>query len=213
MMLISTLKTRGFLLPAALGIVLGSTSPVHALQAWYILDLESKKVTQIGSGSGYNNVRATAINDTGQVVGTFKTNTGAIRSFITGPDGMGMRDLGTLGGSESFANGINDTGQVVGNSSTAEGTHAFITGPDGMGMRDLGTLGGNYSFASGINEAGPVVGQSSTAEGDHAFITSPNGMEMRDPGTLGGEDSGASDINETGQLAGWSLTAHRHRMS
>ena len=42
---------------------------------------------------------------------------GLSHAFITGPDGMGMRDLGTWWCSD--ANGINDAGQVVGYSATA----------------------------------------------------------------------------------------------
>ena len=53
-------------------------------------------------------------------------------AFITGPNGLGMRDLGTLPGhDQSHAYAINDAGQVTGFSYS----RAFITGPDGMGMR------------------------------------------------------------------------------
>ena len=89
--------------------------------------------------AGWSSVRL-GINDAGQVVGYCRRGPHA---FITGPNGVGMTDLGTLGGDYSVAYGINDAGQVVGYSSTAAGAHhAFITGPNGVGMTDLGTLGG-----------------------------------------------------------------------
>ena len=100
---------------------------------------------------------AVGITDAGQVVGGFTTAGGAQHAFITGPDGMGMRDLGAL-----TAFGINDAGQVVGVSGAGGVAHAFITGPDGAGVMDLNSLvdlpgGVILTHATGINNSGQVI--------------------------------------------------------
>ena len=193
-------KVRGFfVLTAALGMSLSIVSPAFAFPfASWIGASDGGGWNKLGTLGG-NDTFATGINDSGQVVGesNSKIDSQVFHAFITGPNGVGMTDLGTLDGGNGYssATGINDAGQVVGYSSNAGGSsRAFVTGPNGVGMTDLGTLpGGSYSAATGINAAGQVVGYSVTAGGEfHAFITGPNGGGMTDFGTFGGSDSQAS---------------------
>jgi probable HAF family extracellular repeat protein len=112
---------------------------------------------------------ATGINDTGQVALTYlmpeEDFPDLHRSFTTGPDGAGTRELGTLGGDYTVAYAINNAGEVVGQSALEAGArnpHAFITGPNGVGMTDLNSLvdlpeGVILTSAGDINNNGQVI--------------------------------------------------------
>jgi probable HAF family extracellular repeat protein len=75
-----------------------------------------------------------------------------------------MTDLGTLGGTHSWAVDINPAGQIVGYSYLPGNRtlRAFVY--EKGTMTDLGTFGG-HSLALGINPAGRAVGYSFVAGG------------------------------------------------
>jgi probable HAF family extracellular repeat protein len=93
-----------------------------------------------------------------------------------------ITDLGTLGGTTSYAFDVNIHGDVVGTSLTSTGaTRAFLY-RNGM-MSDLGVLDAtnNYSQAFGINDAGSVVGISTkdgSDIGSRPFLYSGGAMSF-----------------------------------
>lgn len=103
----------------------------------------------------------------------------------------GLTDIGTLGGSWSFAMAVSADGRAVAGNSTKSDyliQHAFRWTPSD-GMVDLGALDGDFSYAYSISSDGrTVVGFSgTTADGKtpHAFRwTTTDGMQ--DLGSLGG---------------------------
>lgn len=111
-----------------------------------------------------------------------------------------LTNLGTLGGSYSWANGINNSGQVVGESWTLQdvllgsNSRAFLY--SGGSMTDLGTLGGNNSVAFDINNNGQIVGSANDVYGgDLGFLYSSGSMTT--PGA-----QYPSAINDSGQIVG-----------
>jgi probable HAF family extracellular repeat protein len=100
-----------------------------------------------------------------------------------------MADLGTLGGSSSYATAINDSGQVVGGT----GGHAFLY--DNGKMVDLNTLissgsGWVLESATAINDSGQIVGCGTNSRGKtDAFLLTP-----LLPGDANGD--GKVDVND-----------------
>src|SRR5574341_1289131 len=117
-------------------------------------------------------------------------------------------DLGTLGGSKSFAHAINEAGQVIGYYFLAGNTSYHPLLWEGGVMTDLGTLGSNNSYPVAINEAGQVIGYAYQRQEDattyHAFVWENGVMTEL---TLGGSYSEPYAINEAGQVVGTSQLA------
>ena len=71
MKIIGNCRARSLVLAATLGLGLGFATHASALDYSYLIDLNSKEVTDLG-----NHVGAVAINDSGQVIGA--SNRGGI---------------------------------------------------------------------------------------------------------------------------------------
>ncbi len=139
----------------ASGSVVGSyLSKPHSMPTAFAV-LSGKTISIGGFGKSSS---GQAINLHNQIVGHSMTRAGTWHAFLWQKGKV--RDLGTLGGTNSWAYDINDSGTIVGYSQVKgdKAIHAFVW-QDGA-MKDLGTLGGNNSYAEAINNDGTIVGAS-----------------------------------------------------
>ncbi|MCL7998599.1 hypothetical protein M8994_10120 [Brucella sp. 21LCYQ03] len=115
----------------------------------------------------------------------------------------GMRDIGTLGGTASYANGISYDGNVVaGDSHTAgnSATNAFRWTPQD-GLMNLGTLGGESSFANAVSSDGStIVGYSTIQTFESRAYRWTQASGMFSLGTLGGNNSTARGVSSDGSV-------------
>jgi probable HAF family extracellular repeat protein len=180
-------------------------SPSQTPTLW--LNGLSSDLGSLGGGAG----SASDINDNGQVVGSSylsaddqcECDFGEQHAFLREPNGT-MRDLGTLGGTRSWATAVNAWSQVVGWSYTipfSSARHAFLW--EGGRLRDLGIEG----YASDINDNGQVVGYINILgqAGYTAFVWY-NGVTTA-LGSLDGGPARAHAINAGGQVVGESSRA------
>ena len=135
---------------------------------------------------------ATAINNSGNVVGTWRGVDMVSRAFLL--VGQTRISLGTLGGQDSFATAINLA------------DHAFLYNRTNGLMTDLGTLGGTTSYATDISDSGFVAGYSALPNSSIRAFRYSQSTGMVNLGTLaGGGPSRGSGVNSAGQVVGWAL--------
>jgi probable HAF family extracellular repeat protein len=173
-------------------------------------------LTTIVSGAGAITIptlggqrsNATAINSSGQVVGSSEPFFNGPQHAFLWQSGQSTApiDLGTLGGRSSFASAISPAGHVVGTSYLAGNsvTHGFIW--QNGAMLDIGT-----AIPAGVNASGQIVGWYYTGGIPNyrrpAYWPTPDEAAARGLPLLGGTDGAANGINSAGKIVGWSFTA------
>jgi probable HAF family extracellular repeat protein len=157
----------------------------------------------LGKLAGGDYSSASAINDSGQVVGAGNTSDSCVPFLWM--SGNGFRRVPLLRGDNcGQAVAINRYGHVIGYSSGPNGKKAFLW-RGGNNIQSLSALpGGSYSRASGVNDSDTVVGVSDSMDGDRAVLWTSSG-NLIDLGTLPGDlSSEATAINNNGTVVGFS---------
>jgi probable HAF family extracellular repeat protein len=160
--------------------------------------------TLSGTSTGYG------INDSGVATGVSVIPSGIAQHAFKYTPGVGMIDIGTLGGSNSTGYAINNAGLITGTAQTMgdASSHAFLYS-SGPGMVDLGTLGlGSTGYA--INSYGAVVGISTnmSLQGRATLFTGGSVYDLNgyvDSSAAGWTLTQARGINDNGDISGFGV--------
>jgi len=160
---------------------------------------QSYTITDLGSLGGTSS--ASALNASGEVVGSSGTTESLVTHAFHWLPSTGMVDMGTLGGNQSQAFGINAQGVIVGSSNQTDNanSNAVVWAPV-RGFRSLGTNG--IVFA--VNDRGQVTGISGNNQTAFIWTKSAGKLSL---GTLGGTNTNPYGMNEKGQVVGYSWIA------
>lgn len=166
----------------------------------------SRGIIDLGTFGGKQS-DATAINNSGQVVGHLYTDYhDGYRHAVLYNSGK-IIQLGTLGGNASIGVAINNAGQVIGYATLPGGDQRAFLFTKGT-MKNLGTLpGGSQSFGYALDNRGHIVGASDAKDSPLRAIIYKDG-KMYDLNESIPPDSGwflteARGINEIGQIVGY----------
>ena len=142
---------------------------------------------------------ATALNESGEIVGYSEMSDGSTHAFLYS-DGQ-MVDLGTLGGNNSYAYDINEFSEVVGSVEMESGylNAAYFDRNEVPYVLYYCSYG---SVANAINDAGQVAGYYTVSNGDQGAFIYSSGRGMRTYDDMALFMSTISDINNAGEFAG-----------
>lgn len=152
--------------------------------------------------SGHLNTALLAVNNVGQILGTYSDNNQILGglSFLSNANGS-MQSIAFPSSTFTQAEGFNDAGVAVGGWYDAAGAlHGFSRSPVGT-YTTIDIAGADATVVSGINNAGWIVGEFDIGVLAHGFARDPSGhVSVID--VAGASFTTATGINSLGQIVG-----------
>jgi probable HAF family extracellular repeat protein len=146
-----------------------------------------------------------AINDRGEIVGSYVSDGSTVRGFIRYASGH-YTGFDAVPGATTDALGVNDQGTVVGVYGVTA-AHGFARSPDGK-VTTIDVPGALDTYIFKINERGAMVGDYVDAQGlEHGFLLVRGVLTTIDPpgapADPAARDTAATGINGRGQIVGY----------